>query len=55
MDQAIGCQNPEGTSAQADESQIPSEKVVSLTFASWNRIIEWLRRLDDLRLLRIPS
>ena len=33
MDQAIGCQigcqNPEGTSAQADESQIASEKVVS--------------------------
>jgi integrase len=54
MDRAIGCQigcqNPEGTPAEAAESQITSEKVVSLNFASWNQLDEWLRQLDGMRL-----
>ena len=28
---------------------VPVSFLVSLTFASWNRIAEWLRRLDGLR------
>jgi hypothetical protein len=49
MDLAIGCQNPEGTSARADESRIASGKVVSLNFASWNQLEGWLRQVDRVR------
>jgi hypothetical protein len=35
--------------AQADESQIASEKVVTQIFTSWNPLTSWLRQLDRLR------
>ena len=53
MEDAIGCQIgcQDGGTAPPDviESAVLLGKEVTLTFASWNRVVEWLRQLEAIR------
>jgi hypothetical protein len=55
MDEAIGCQiGCQDDSEAADQSQEIEEslgEMVSLTFASWNHLVGWLRMVDQLRVV----
>ena len=48
LDAAIGCQD-ENDADQRQEIEESLRKEVTLTFASWNQIHGWLRRLEGLR------
>ena len=48
LDAAIGCQDENDAADQRQEIEESLRKEVSLTFASWNRIREWVRRFEAL-------
>lgn len=49
LDAAIGCQDENDAADQRQEIEESLREEVSLTFTSWNRIRDWVRRVDTLR------
>jgi hypothetical protein len=49
LDAAIGCQYENDAADQRLEIEKSLRKEVTLTFASWNHIRDWVRRVDALR------
>ena len=49
MDDEIGCQDVTTTARPPRMRGLSCRKVVTLNFASWNRIAEWLKSLQHLR------
>ena len=49
LDAAIGCQDENDAADQRQEIEESLGKEVSLNFASWNRIGEWLSLVEALR------
>jgi hypothetical protein len=40
---------PAMSEPSARESELKGSRMVSLNFASWNRVVPWLRAVDELR------
>jgi hypothetical protein len=49
LDAAIGCQDENDAADQRQEIEESLRKEVSLNFASWNQITDWLRAVNSAR------
>jgi hypothetical protein len=45
----IGCQEEEEAPDNLQETGDSLENLVTLNFASWNRVVSWLRQLEVIR------